>query len=70
MADGAIVGEIEIQAVRPGSTTVEVDLDERDGVTRLTLTHRGLDAAMRPPHDEGWGKYLARLTAAAEESRP
>jgi uncharacterized protein YndB with AHSA1/START domain len=52
--------------VAPGSTTVEVDLDERDGVTHVRLTHRGLDAALRPMHAEGWERYLERLAAAAE----
>ena len=52
--------------VAPGSTTVEVDLDERDGVTHVRLTHRGLDAAMRAMHDEGWQRYLARLSATLE----
>ena len=56
--------------VKPGSSTVEVDLEEHDGVTRLTLTHRGLDAAVRPLHDEGWEKFLAQLAIAAEGGRP
>jgi uncharacterized protein YndB with AHSA1/START domain len=56
--------------VKPGSTTVEVDLEEHDGVTRVRLTHRGLDAAMRPWHADGWRRYLARLAAAAEGRDP
>jgi uncharacterized protein YndB with AHSA1/START domain len=56
-------------AVEPGSSTVEVDLEERDGVTRLTLTHRGLSAAVRPLHAEGWEKFLAQLATAAEGGR-
>jgi uncharacterized protein YndB with AHSA1/START domain len=56
--------------VKPGSTTVEVDLEERDGVTRVRLTHRGLDAPMRPWHADGWRRYLARLAAAAEGRDP
>jgi uncharacterized protein YndB with AHSA1/START domain len=52
--------------VEPGSSTVEVDLEEHDGVTHLTLTHRGLDAAVRPLHDDGWSKFLPQLAAAAE----
>ena len=52
--------------VAPGSSTVEVDLEERGGVTRVRLTHRGLDAALRPMHAEGWASYLDRLAAAAE----
>jgi uncharacterized protein YndB with AHSA1/START domain len=56
--------------VAPGSTTVAVDLEERDGVTHLRLTHSGLDAAMREMHDEGWQRYLARVAAVAEGREP
>jgi uncharacterized protein YndB with AHSA1/START domain len=56
--------------VSPGSTTVAVDLDERDGVTHVRLTHTGLDAAMRPWHADGWRRYLDRLAASAEGRDP
>jgi uncharacterized protein YndB with AHSA1/START domain len=56
--------------VAAGSTTVEVDLHERDGVTHVRLTHRGLDAAMRGMHAGGWAQYLARLAAAVEGRDP
>jgi uncharacterized protein YndB with AHSA1/START domain len=56
--------------VSPGSTTVAVDLLERDGVTCVRLTHSGLDAAMRPWHADGWRRYLERLAAAAERRDP
>jgi uncharacterized protein YndB with AHSA1/START domain len=56
--------------VAAGSTTVEIDLDERDGVTRVRLAHRGLDEAMRAMHADGWPRYLARLAAAAEGRDP
>ena len=56
--------------VAPGSSTVEVDLEERDGLTQVRLTHRGLDAAMRPWHADGWARYLERLAAAAEGRDP
>jgi uncharacterized protein YndB with AHSA1/START domain len=56
--------------VAAGSTTVEVDLEERDGVTHVRLTHRGLDAAMRAMHADGWPRYLERLAAAAEGRDP
>jgi uncharacterized protein YndB with AHSA1/START domain len=56
--------------VAPGSSTVEVDLDERDGLTHVRLTHRGLDAALRGMHADGWRQYLARLAAAAEGRDP
>jgi len=56
--------------VPAGSTTVQVDFDERDGVTHVRLTHRGLDAALREMHAGGWRQYLARLAAAAEGGDP
>lgn len=56
--------------IAPGSTTVEVDLDERDGVTHVRLTHRGLDAAVRDMHADGWTRYLERLAAAVEGRDP
>jgi uncharacterized protein YndB with AHSA1/START domain len=56
--------------VAAGSTTVEVDLEETGGVTRVRLTHRGLDEAMRAMHADGWPRYLDRLAAAAEGRDP
>jgi uncharacterized protein YndB with AHSA1/START domain len=52
--------------VAPDSTTVEVDLEERDDITRVRLTHSGLDPGMREMHADGWRRYLARLAAATE----
>jgi uncharacterized protein YndB with AHSA1/START domain len=51
--------------VAPGSTTVEVELSEDPRGTHVRLVHRGLDAAMRPMHAEGWGRFLPRLARAA-----
>jgi uncharacterized protein YndB with AHSA1/START domain len=56
--------------VEPGSSTVEVDLEEHDGVTRVRLVHRGLSADMRPWHADGWRRFLPRLAAAAEGREP
>jgi uncharacterized protein YndB with AHSA1/START domain len=56
--------------VAPGSTTVTVELAEREGRTRVRLTHAGLDAVMAPWHAEGWGRYLARLAAVCEGRDP
>ena len=57
--------------VPPGSSTVEVDLrEDDDGVTHLRLTHSGLSEDMRPWHDEGWERFLARLCAVAEGRDP
>ena len=54
--------------VAPGSTLVEVLLDEQDGDTVLTLRHTGLPAAHAEEHDGGWGHFLAVLAARAGAS--
>ncbi len=52
--------------VRPGGSTVEIDLEPRGKGTRLRLVHRGLPASERASHTEGWDFFLPRLTAIAE----
>ena len=52
-------------AVPPGSTTVEITLEPRDGGTDLRLVHRGLAGPMADAHRGGWDHYLSRLAAAA-----
>jgi uncharacterized protein YndB with AHSA1/START domain len=47
--------------VGPGSTTVEIDLAERDGVTTLRLVHRGLPPAAVADHERGWTYFLGVL---------
>jgi uncharacterized protein YndB with AHSA1/START domain len=56
--------------IPPGSTTVEIDLSEADGVTTLHLTHLGLTAPAADAHTVGWRHYLARLAVRAEGSDP
>lgn len=57
--------------VPQGSSTVEVVLDEVDGVTTVTLTHRGLPTAEeRDNHGDGWRMYLGRLGVAATGGDP
>jgi uncharacterized protein YndB with AHSA1/START domain len=50
--------------VAPESTTVEIDLVERDGVTTLRLTHSGLPPAVVDDHERGWAYFLGELRAA------
>jgi uncharacterized protein YndB with AHSA1/START domain len=52
--------------VEPGSTTVEVDLEEQGGVTRVRLVHSGLDQVTGPLHADGWANFLPKLKEAAE----
>jgi uncharacterized protein YndB with AHSA1/START domain len=51
--------------VAPRSTMVEVTLSEQDGGTLLTLRHRGLPAASRHAHTDGWDHFLSVLVQAA-----
>lgn len=50
--------------VPPESTTVEIRLTEREGVTHLRLEHRGLPPEVVGPHEHGWAFFLGRLADA------
>lgn len=56
--------------IPPGSTTVEIELAEADGVTTLSLTHRGLTPPAAEAHAVGWDHYLGRLMVRAEGGDP
>lgn len=56
--------ENENREVRPGSSTIEVTLEPRDGGTWLRLVHRDLPESERGDHDGGWAIMLDRLAAA------
>jgi uncharacterized protein YndB with AHSA1/START domain len=47
--------------VGPGSTTVQIDLEERDGVTTLRLVHHGLPPHAVADHERGWAYFLDML---------
>ena len=53
-------------AVRPGGSTVEIDLEPIGKGTRLRLVHRGLPVSERASHTAGWDHFLPRLSAIAE----
>jgi uncharacterized protein YndB with AHSA1/START domain len=43
-------------------TLIEVDFEERDGVTTVRFTHSGLlDAEALRSHEDGWGKVFDNL---------
>jgi uncharacterized protein YndB with AHSA1/START domain len=46
-------------------TIVRIDLDEKDGVTKVRLTHAGLSEASRDQH-RGWPQILGWLQAYVE----
>lgn len=49
---------------------MEIDLRETDGVTTLTLTHRGLSPPAADAHIIGWRHYLGRLAVRAQGQDP
>lgn len=62
--------EAEGNPVTPGSSTVEITLEESGGSTSVTLTHTGLPEGTAISHGEGWEHYLARLHTVAEGGYP
>ena len=50
----------------PGSTRVEITLEERDGGTLLRLEHHDLHEDTREQHGYNWEYFLGRLGAVAE----
>lgn len=52
--------------VPPGSSTVEVDLEEHGNITVVHLAHYGLKGEMQVMHEEGWTRFLKRLAAVSE----
>jgi uncharacterized protein YndB with AHSA1/START domain len=52
--------------VRPGSSTIEVELTPDGDGTRLKFVHRDLpSAAAAESHGHGWDHYLGRLAVVA-----
>jgi uncharacterized protein YndB with AHSA1/START domain len=47
--------------VPPHSTTVEIDLVERDGATTVRLVHHGLPPETVQDHQQGWAYFLDAL---------
>jgi uncharacterized protein YndB with AHSA1/START domain len=62
--------ELDILAVPPASTTVEVNLVPEGEATLVWLTHSELPAASVEFHTRGWTHYLARLAVAGSGGDP
>jgi uncharacterized protein YndB with AHSA1/START domain len=62
----------ESMGVPPGSTQVEVTFTAAAAgeSTALRLVHRALGPDARPLHDDGWTRFLDRLTAVATDEAP
>lgn len=56
--------------VPPGSSTVEIDLEQDGDGTLVRLTHRDLPPPAVPPHHEGWSHYVDRLAVLADGGDP
>lgn len=63
-------GWIDHPGVPPGSTRVEIRLEEVAGGTLLTLTHSDLPEEEVPLHRQGWNHYVPRLALAGEGGDP
>jgi uncharacterized protein YndB with AHSA1/START domain len=56
--------------VRPGSTTVVIELVPDANGTLIRLTHKGLPADQVDIHRFGWEHYVSRLAAVADDRDP
>lgn len=63
-------GWIDLPDLPPGSTIVEIDLEQRDDGTLIRLTHRDLPPDQVDLHRVGWEHYLARLVVCAAGDDP
>ena len=62
--------EGSMHGVPPGTTTVTIDLEPRNGGTQLRLRHAGLRGDNRTKHASGWTHYIKRLKIVAEGGDP
>jgi uncharacterized protein YndB with AHSA1/START domain len=58
----------DLMGVPPESTVVEIELEERDGRTILTLVHRGIPDQAVDDHAYGWGFFMSRLKASIDRA--
>ncbi|CAN5915421.1 SRPBCC family protein [soil metagenome] len=63
-------GWIDLPDVPPGSTVVEIDLEQDGDGTLMRLTHRDMPADHADMHRVGWVHYLARLAVCATGGDP
>lgn len=58
-------------SLAPGSSTVEITLEEDGGGTRVRLVHSGLPTPeSAEAHGHGWDQYMPRLAVAAAGGDP
>lgn len=60
-----------LAAVPPGSSRVEITLEESNTGTLVTLVHSGLpDPRLAEQHEQGWTRYLDRLAVTGPGGDP
>lgn len=57
--------EGNLMGLPPEASTVEIELEEREGTTTLRLSHRGIPPESVEDHRRGWVFFLGRLRDAA-----
>jgi len=63
-------GWVDRPGIPPGSTTVEIELNEDADGTLLVLTHREVPSDESDMQKMGWTHYLPRLAAVAAGEDP
>ena len=58
-----------LEALLPGTSLVEIDLEQAEDGTFVRLRHSKLPEDLSEMHGERWAHYLARLEIAASRSR-
>jgi uncharacterized protein YndB with AHSA1/START domain len=58
------------EALPPGKSRVEINLQDERGGTRLNVVHSSLPPDQVAGHGEGWDHYLERLSIAAAGGDP
>lgn len=63
-------GWVDHPGLPPGTSTVEIEIEEKGNGSLITLTHHGLPAEEVEIHTVGWDHYLPRLATATEGRDP
>ena len=63
-------GWVDRPGIPPGSTSVEIELNDHDGGTLLVLTHRAIPDDEAGLQKMGWTHYLPRLATVAAGDDP
>jgi uncharacterized protein YndB with AHSA1/START domain len=59
-----------LMGLPPESSTVVIELEEREGITTLRLSHRGIPPESVEDHRRGWVFFRGRLRDVGAASEP